>query len=81
MVALTATIFDVGTQRVVLISIATKASIPRKNKKTPKKFCRMKDNMYFCRRNEIKTLKNKQYDKNSKLLVVAVLKIKIIVRR
>ena len=41
----------------------------------------MKEYMYFCRRNVIKTRKNKQYGKNSKLLVVAVLKIQKIVRR
>ncbi len=49
-----------------------------KNQKNMEKFGRLKDNNYLCRRFDIKQAQN---EKNSKLLVVAWLKIQKIVRR
>ena len=48
------------------------------SKKVAIKFGRMKGNVYFCRQRVIKRNEN---DKNCKLLVVAQLKIRKIVRR
>jgi hypothetical protein len=49
-----------------------------KSKKVAIKFGRMKGNVYFCRQ---KVIKRNENDKNCKLLVVAQLKIRKIVRR
>ena len=48
------------------------------SKKVAIKFGRMKGNVYFCRQ---KVINETKYDKNCKLLVVAQLKIRKIVRR
>ena len=60
-------------------SLAYKGSFFReKSKKVAIKFGRMKGNVYFCRQ---KVIKRNENDKKCKLLVVAQLKIRKIVRR
>ena len=69
-------------------SLAYKGSFfSEKSKKVAIKFGRMKGNVYFCRQKVIKrnendkNCKRNENDKNCKLLVVAQLKIRKIVRR